>query len=144
MKDYINSIEPLNARNTIIEERKVKYKTTEKFQSSDLNICLKGSQPQPMSRKFSRKFTHERIIDLHGLTQNEAFESLLNFFIRCQSENVKRVIVITGGNAMKKSVIRSAFPRWVTESFGNYVVSCSQAKTRHGGQGAFYLLLKKC
>lgn len=143
MKDYITSMEPLNVKNTTIETRKIKRQSGgEKFRNSDSNICLKESQLQPMSRKFFRNFTFERTIDLHGLTQNEAFHQLLNFFIRCQSENIKRVIVITGGNAMKKSVIRSSFRRWVAESFGDYVVSCSQAKIGHGGQGAFYLILK--
>jgi DNA-nicking Smr family endonuclease len=143
MKDYITVIQPLKIRNTTIVAGKIKPESRQKIPNSEFSsICLKESQLNPMGRKFHRHFTAQRTIDLHGLTQNKAFERLLNFFIQCQSENVKKVIVITGGNAMKKSVIRLSFQKWIRESFGNYVISCSQAKIRHGGQGAFYLVLK--
>jgi DNA-nicking Smr family endonuclease len=103
---------------------------------------LEAGQLHPMKRKIHRNFSIEKTIDLHGLKKDEAFERLLHFFGKCQLENVKRVMVITGGNPMKKSIIRSSFQKWVKESFGNYIVSCSQAKIQHGGQGAFYLILK--
>jgi DNA-nicking Smr family endonuclease len=95
-----------------------------------------------MSRRGHRKFVCEKNIDLHGLTQDEAFRKLLLFFSECQHEKIKKVMVITGGNAMRKTVIRSSFWEWIKNSFGNYIVSCSQADILHGGQGAFYVILK--
>ncbi|MDR2723625.1 MAG: Smr/MutS family protein [Holosporaceae bacterium] len=143
MKDYIPSVKHLNIKNATIDMRKIKHRTAEKFQKLDRNFCPKESKLQPMSRKFFRNFVPERTIDLHGLTQHEAFEQLSHFFINCQSKNVKRVLVVTGGNTLKRTVIRSSFQDWVAASFGNYVISCSLANIWHGGQGAFYLLLKK-
>jgi DNA-nicking Smr family endonuclease len=143
MKDYIGDVKRLVVKNTAQEMRKSNKCMQKSHHNTEfLGVSLKESQLHPMKRKVHRKFSTERTIDLHGLTQNEAFGKLLIFFERCQSENIKRVTVITGGNAMKKSILRSSFQKWIKESFGNYIVSCSQAKIWHGGQGAFYLILK--
>ncbi|MDR0632195.1 MAG: Smr/MutS family protein [Holosporaceae bacterium] len=142
MKDLITNVKPITARDTITKTQKMKSGFTQKSVNSE-SFCPKENQLNVMSRKLHRKFTTEKTIDLHGLTQDEAFNVLLNFFIKCQSENVKRVLVITGGNALKKSVIRSSFQKWIKELFGNYVASYSQANIWHGGQGAFYVILKQ-
>jgi DNA-nicking Smr family endonuclease len=141
MKDYITNVKPLNSKHVITMRKKSEPKFARKTFSYELFVPIK-SQLHPISRKLHRKFTCEKIIDLHGLTQNEAFRKLLLFFSKCQNEKIKKVIVITGGNVVRKTVIRSSFQEWVKNSFGNYVVSCSSADISHGGQGAFYVILK--
>jgi DNA-nicking Smr family endonuclease len=143
MKDLITHVKPLIAKNVITKTQRVKPNFTQKSANST-SFCPKENKLHVMNRKLHRKFAAEKTIDLHGLTQDEAFNALLNFFIKCQSENVKKVLVITGGNAFKKTIIRSSFQKWMKELFGNYVVSYSQANIWHGGQGAFYVILKTC
>ncbi|MDR2781706.1 MAG: Smr/MutS family protein [Holosporaceae bacterium] len=141
MKDYITNIKPLNVKHTITSRKKTKPKLQQNVSNQE-PINLKESQLCPISRKLRRKFTAEKIIDLHELTRDEAFCRLIFFFSKCQAENIKKVIVITGGNALKKSILRISFQDWIKNSFGNYIVSCSQADIHHGGEGAFYVILK--
>ena len=96
-----------------------------------------------LNRKLLHRFQIQRKIDLHGCSQNEAFNLLLRFFVKCQQDEIKYVLVITGGNAMKASVLRSNFNKWVHDSFSEFVVSYSQAKLNDGGQGAFYVVIRK-
>jgi DNA-nicking Smr family endonuclease len=140
MKDYVTDVKPINVKHVTIIHKKSKP-IARNFPDSGL-FNLAESELHQMSKKNYRKFVAERTIDLHGLTRDEAFEKLLSFFSRCQLENVKKVIVITGGNALKKTVLRASFQEWVKNLFGNYIVSCSQSDIRHGGQGAFYVILK--
>lgn len=96
-----------------------------------------------LNRKLLRNFQIQRQIDLHGYTQDEAFNALLNFFARCQMDGIRNVLVITGGNAMKSSVLRNSFRKWVKENFSALVVSYTSAKLKDGGQGAFYAVVRK-
>ncbi|MDR2766492.1 MAG: Smr/MutS family protein [Holosporaceae bacterium] len=145
MKDHLRSVKPLTIRNPTIELCETKRKLPpRKRPPNPSNVhSPRRSEPSPLSRKSSRKFDFSRRIDLHGLSQNDAFQALIEFFVRCQSEKVKKILVITGGNWLKESPLRDSFMKWVQDSFGDYVVSCSQANLRHGGQGAFYVTLKK-
>ncbi|MDR1551624.1 MAG: Smr/MutS family protein [Holosporaceae bacterium] len=96
-----------------------------------------------MSRKYRRNFAVERSIDLHGMTTEEAFAQLSDFLARCQFEGVKNALIITGGNSMKTSVLRASLMKWAKESFGEYIASFAQAQLHHGGEGAFYVILKR-
>jgi DNA-nicking Smr family endonuclease len=144
MKEHLPNVKPLITKNSTIEFREIKTKLPLRRQHSAEEIFRpKRSEFSPLTRKSLRKFNFSRMIDLHGFTQNEAFSALIKFFDHCRSENVKKVLVITGGNVMKESVLRNSFIKWVKDSFGDYVASCSPANLQHGGQGAFYVVLKK-
>ena len=101
------------------------------------------NQLSNFDRKEKRKFSPERTLDLHGFTQEEAFHALIRFFSSCQQSGIRKVLVITGGHALRNSVIRASFQKWICESFGNFVAKCSVAEIHHGGEGAFYVVLRK-
>lgn len=165
MKDYVTGIQPINIKNIItisskekqsrIRKAHAKTKTSHNVQEillsersvseyqihKDFEESKKISSTNP-SRKAKRSFVIERTIDLHGLMKAEALETLLRFFENCQSQNIRKVLVITGGSAQRNSVIRSSFTRWIVEYFQKYVSSYGVARTQHGGEGAFYVMLK--
>lgn len=95
-----------------------------------------------LSRKEKRNFSYERYLDLHGLTQDEAFVALSNFLKNCRECGHSKVLVITGGNVMRNSVLRRNFPEWM-HILSEHIVKYDQANLKHGGQGAFYVILKK-
>jgi len=79
-------------------------------------------------------------LDLHGLTQDEAHRALLRFFVRAHGLDQRLVLVITG----KRGVLRGLVPRWLAEAaFRPLVAGLRSAHIRHGGEGAFYVALKK-
>lgn len=86
-------------------------------------------------------------IDLHGMTREEAHRLVR----RTLSDAVERahriVLVITGKGGRNDSgsgVLRSELPRWLHEgNLARIVLAWRPASPRHGGDGAFYVLLRK-
>jgi DNA-nicking Smr family endonuclease len=82
----------------------------------------------------------ESRLDLHGLTRDSAYRALLGFLLRGQAQGQKLVLVITG----KGGVLRSQLPLWLGQSDMRALVGgINQAHVKHGGAGAFYVLLKR-
>ncbi len=145
MKDYLRDVKPLDIKHPTIDRRKSFRKKAINFVKANFSkefVDLK-SYLTPISRKQKRHFSSEKIIDLHGYTREQAFLALIRFFDNCQREGVRKALVITGGNNMRETTLRKFFQVWVREKFGNYISSCTCANTWHGGEGAFYVVLKR-
>ena len=146
MKDLITGVKPLTVKNATISQRKPKP-AIQFFIEKNLppieRYSLTKNQLECFDRKEKRKFLPERTLDLHGFTQEEAFQALIRFFVNCQQSRVRKVLIITGGHALRNSVIRASFQKWIHESFGNFVSRCAVAEIHHGGEGAFYVVLRK-
>ena len=82
----------------------------------------------------------EAKLDLHGYRVEPAYRALQRFLMRAHGMGQRVVLVVTG----KGGALRDSFPRWLGESeFRNLVVGISAAHAKHGGDGAFYVALKK-
>ena len=146
MKDLITDVKPLTVKNAIISLRKQKPAIRffiEKNSPPIERYSFAKSQLSNFERKEKRKFLPERSLDLHGFTQEEAFQALIRFFANCQQSGIRKVLIITGGHALRNSTIRASFQKWICESFGNFVSKCAVAEIHHGGEGAFYVVLRK-
>jgi DNA-nicking Smr family endonuclease len=85
-------------------------------------------------------------IDLHGMTQAEAHDTLLRFLRRAQAEGAKFVLVITGkgGPGGDRGVLRRQVPLWLAlPAFRASVLGFDVAHVGHGGEGALYVRLRK-
>lgn len=79
-------------------------------------------------------------IDLHGMTQDNAYRALVRFFARAHSLDQRLVLVITG----KGGVLRQIVPRWLGEyELRPFITGVSPAHIRHGGDGALYVALRR-
>jgi DNA-nicking Smr family endonuclease len=82
----------------------------------------------------------EARIDLHGLTQDEAYRALIRFFTRARSLDQRVVLVITG----KGGVLRDLVPRWFAEhELAPLISGVSSAHVKHGGGGAYYVAVRR-
>ena len=85
-------------------------------------------------------------IDLHGMTQSEAHHALSGFIRRSHAAGRRMVLVITGKGQMPRGegVLRLSVPRWLREAdVGPLILSVHQAQPQHGGNGAYYVLLRR-
>lgn len=93
-------------------------------------------------------------IDLHGLTQRAAHTRLFGFLRSAQADGARLVLVITGKGARtyrddgrfdsQPGVLRRAVPEWLgTPEFRPYVSGCESAGRTHGGEGAFYVRIRR-
>ena len=102
----------------------------------------------------------DAVLDLHGLTQDRAYASLILFIRRNHEQAHRCVLVITGKGTTKSreetspgfampersraGVLRSLVPHWLNESdVRAMVVGVQAAHQRHGGTGALYIYLRR-
>jgi len=79
-------------------------------------------------------------LDLHGMTQSAAYRTLLKFLIDAQMQEKSLVLVITG----KGGVLREQLPLWLGQAdLKGLVAGLREAHVKHGGAGAFYVLMRK-
>ena len=97
-----------------------------------------------------------RSIDLHGYTLDEANKSIEDFIKKAFSENVNKLIVVTGKGLHSENekdpyiskelgILKYSVPDFITNnaSLMNMINEITDAKIEDGGGGAFYIFLKK-
>nr|WP_316627121.1 Smr/MutS family protein [uncultured Brevundimonas sp.] len=101
-------------------------------------------EPRRKQRLSRERDPIEARIDLHGFGRFEAEDQLRGFLTSCQARGMRAVLVITGQGRMGGGVIRAAFAEWMQSPALRGVVSgFTVAHQRHGGNGAFYVTLKR-
>lgn len=119
---------------------------------------------EPSIRHLEAASNHKRVrrgkmqiddtLDLHGYNQIAAQQRLEGFIIKSYWENLRCVLVITGkgdisnksGDIMKapKGILRERLRDWLNSAnIRPMIAGISQANLKHGGSGAFYILLKQ-
>ena len=88
-------------------------------------------------------------LDMHGLSRREAAGKVAAFLARSAQSGHRCVLVITGQGrrdplAEARGVLRGELEAWLNEPATRpLVLACVPAQRRHGGQGAFYVLLRR-
>ena len=94
-------------------------------------------------RKIGRENLEARL-DLHGLDQDRARATLEAFLRRAWDEGYRSALIITGKGMRGEGVLRKMTPEWLAAaSLREIVAGVSIAKRHHGGDGAFYVALKR-
>jgi DNA-nicking Smr family endonuclease len=111
----------------------------------------KPSPPRHLDRPTLDKLARGRLpiearVDLHGMTQDEAYSLLFSFLHRAHASGLRYVLVITGKGSSSggDGVLRRSVPAWLaTPAFRMFVSSHEHAARHHGGSGAIYVRLRK-
>lgn len=83
-------------------------------------------------------------LDLHGMDQDRARLALVSFLLRAQEDGARSVLVITGKGYSGTGVLRRRAPEWLSDpALRTVVAGLSPADDRHGGEGAYYVALKR-
>lgn len=88
----------------------------------------------------------EAMLDLHGLTQEEAHRQLDGFLAHSAHAGRRCILIITGKGIWRSEsgILREMVPRWLNEAPNRArVLAIAHAQPRHGGEGALYVLLKR-
>jgi DNA-nicking Smr family endonuclease len=109
-------------------------------------------EPAPLGRKAKRRLARDSgaiqgRLDLHGLTQAEAYNALLGFLHRSQASGARIVLVITGKGVRgdsERGVLKRQVPMWLRlPEFRDMVIGFETAAIAHGGEGAIYVRLRR-
>jgi len=95
-------------------------------------------------------------VDLHGLSLDEANKKIEILVDKYFLEGVEKIIVITGKGLRSKtidnpyvskdlSILKKSVPDYINTNskINNKIKSISKAEIKDGGEGAFYIFLKK-
>ena len=95
-------------------------------------------------RNLKYKFSSSQIIDLHGMTTEEALIEL-NIFIKKNYENQSKYILIIHGKGLNNKEGVAPLKRLVQKLIINcdIAMASTSASIKDGGYGATYVLLKK-
>ncbi|MDR0525644.1 MAG: Smr/MutS family protein [Spirochaetaceae bacterium] len=137
-------------------EKKEKIEKIEKKEKNPLEIWLAGHEvydkdadnpdegrpPWERRRRLLRK-KPDAVIDLHGLTQDEAWTALENFFEESNRQGCEKLHIIHGkgnhciGGSVLKQVVRKYIERCP------FAGESGQENAGGGGAGVTWVLLKK-
>ena len=105
---------------------------------------------------YSKKKKLVKQIDLHGSSLSEANKIVKNFINDSYELGYSKLIVITGKGSRSKvyddpyksekmSVLKYSVPEYINKnsSLSNKIISITEADRKDGGEGAFYIFLRK-
>jgi DNA-nicking Smr family endonuclease len=95
-------------------------------------------------RRIARRDLVEATLDLHGLTEDRAYDALRAFVQASALRGHRVVLIITGKGRAGAGVLRRRFPDWLERAeLRPYIGGYAHAGQGHGGDGAFYLAIKR-
>jgi DNA-nicking Smr family endonuclease len=111
---------------------------------------------QPLGRRMKRSLARgnegiDARLDLHGLTQAQAHDTLLRFLRTASTRDARLVLVITGkgkrsdgDGERERGVLRRQVPHWLGQpEFRDLVIGFEDAHIAHGGEGALYVRVRR-
>lgn len=93
-------------------------------------------------------FTIDATLDLHGYTINQAHE-MLDTFIRGHYRRGARCLLVITGKGLRSEgktqvTLKNMLPAWLSSpDYSEILLVFDTARPKHGGQGAYYLLLRR-
>lgn len=115
-----------------------------------------AANPVRMDHKTHRRMSQGKLapearLDLHGLTLVAAQPELMGFILSCHSNGLRLVLVITGKGRgdhgplpTRPGALRHQVPYWLhSPPLSAVVQQVTAAHYRHGGEGAYYVYLRR-
>ena len=144
-------------------QQKPKFNLNKKPTSEDLKVWKDFTSSKEKIENKDHYLDQKKIaatkirnVDLHGLTLNEANKKIEILIDKYFVEGVDKIIIITGKGLRSKnidnpyvskdlSILKNSVPDYINTNpkIKNKIKSISKAEIKDGGEGAFYIFLKK-
>jgi len=124
----------------------------------DWENFLSSSEKLPNKDYKQKKKSSLKIksIDLHGYKLDQANKFIESFIIKSYEENINKLIVVTGKGLHSQnekdpyvskdlSILKYSVPEFISKNKNlmNIIHEITDANIEDGGEGAFYIFLKK-
>ena len=134
------------------------YKNISDKDKQDWNKFVESEEKLP-DKDFihqKKKIFKIRSLDLHGLTLDEANDKVQRFIINSHSENINKLIIVTGKGLHSENekdpyvskdygILKYSVPEFIKNNTDlmEKINEFKDADLKDGGDGAFYIYLKK-
>lgn len=163
-QDAVKDIAPISSDQTISSSEPKRIQIKEKpyyavkhefsTYSKALEDLEYGGIDKATLKKFKREeFKAEAVLDLHGRTEDDAFDLVDDFIPRCYNQGKRCVIIITGKGLSvhadadifaEKGVLRKRVPQWLNmPRLRSMILVYKHPSEKLGGSGAIYILLRR-
>ncbi len=109
--------------------------------------AVEGLDAGIVSRLRAGEYSVQDHLDLHGLTRDQARETVELFIRRARLQGKRCVLIIHGrglGSANRMPVLKNALVAWFTRrAMRKNILAFTTARNCDGGAGAVYVLLRK-
>lgn len=86
----------------------------------------------------------EATLDLHGMTYANAEAALRRFLSSHYVRGSRCLLIITGKGTKGEGILKQSLPGWLaSDDLRPMLLAVTPARPKHGGSGAFYILLKR-
>ena len=124
----------------------------------DWENFISKNEPLPNKDKDNKKNKVNKIelIDLHGYSLDDANLAIKDFITKSYKSGINKLIVVTGKGlhsdqdkdpyvSKKLGILKYSVPEYIKNNFElmEVINSIEKAKIDDGGEGAFYIYLKK-
>ena len=124
----------------------------------DWEEFLAKDQEFPNKDNLEKKKTRGkvRLLDLHGYTLDEANKTIENFIKKSFEDNISKLIIVTGKGlhsdnhkdpyvSQDLSILKHSIPSFIKQNqdLMSKIYEIKNASIEDGGEGAFYIFLKK-
>ena len=164
----IKDVKRTSRETTAVESQKFKAKKTfsaepkkEYLNNQDFSLNSKflddrefGGIDNSTLTKFKREeFRVEAVLDLHGMTENKAFDAVENFVAKCYNRGLRCIIIVTGKGLKhnededifaERGILRKSVPQWLNlPHLRAAILIYKHPSAKLGGEGALYILLRR-
>ena len=140
-------------KNTVKQKKIITPNVSKVIKNSDFSL-----EKIDLKKGIKKGSFHiDKKIDFHGKSLLESEEQFNNTIQESFISGQRCLLFVTGKGLFKSKnyeesdkpklyhgIIRTAFVEWArSKKFSKYILSFEQASTEHGGDGAFYIYLRK-
>jgi DNA-nicking Smr family endonuclease len=107
-----------------------------------LQFARSGLQHKILRNLRTGQYNIEAVLDLHGMTADEAKNSLSEFLTSCKHHGIRHVLMIHGkGRGNSKPILKNKLNHWLRQT--DEVLAFCSASAKDGSSGALYVLLRR-
>ncbi|WPX97630.1 Smr/MutS family protein [Candidatus Fokinia crypta] len=131
-------------------------KKKEKKELHDQALEIQYFHSKKLLKMLGHSTAFDKVLDLHGMDRDKAYEAFSLLLKEMYLNGERLLLLITGGKALSSNmtsnfvkshrhgILRELFNYWITfPEVKQYVTQCVVALQRDGGNGAFYIFVKK-
>jgi len=166
-REVTRSVKPLGERRAAPDQPRPRYRPRPMVEEIDPPAAraIPGSIDRKARKQLARgRDPIDRVLDLHGLTQDRAYALLRRTIVSAHQEGVRTLLVITGKGGKRFAqtdalpaayrtraqfepeggVLKRRVPQWLeTPELAPFVQATGEAADAHGGRGALYVRLRR-
>ena len=162
-QQLVQDVDKLTSEKTVTFSKKVELKVVPKITPnqvydgaslSDIVIGNMNDVDANTAKKFKRgEFRIEAELDLHGYTENKAFDAVCDFVKNAYLRQMRCISIITGKGLHKndeddifasRGVLKDRVPQWLNlPDIRPLILSVFHPEHIKGGSGAIHILLRR-